>query len=434
MRTNLSRRRGRGLSVLTAALLSASALAGCGSSGPAGAGGEGKLDVWVYGDASAKVQEEVVKRFNKHSDVKAELTKVPGDNYQDKLRTAMGTPNAPDVFFNWGGGSIASFVDKDMLVDLGPELAKDADLKDAFLQPILDAGKVNKKLYGVPMRGMQPVMLFYNKDVFKKADAEPPRSWDDLLSLIGTFKKEGVTPFALAGSEAWPELMWVEYLLDRIGGPEVFQKIQDGDMSGWGDPAVLKTAQTIEDLVDRGAFGKNFSSVNYTADGASTLFAKDRAAMHLMGSWEYANQKANQPEFAKSGLGWTAFPAYPDGEGDPKNVVGNPTNYWSVNKKAEEREAALDFVKMAAEDKYADDLIANGDVPTTRDAGSRLGAHENPGYAQFQYDMVDQAPHFTLSWDQALPAEQSSAMLTQIQKLFNGQSTAREFVTAMKGL
>ena len=51
--------------------------------------------------------------------------------------------------------------------------------------------------------------------------------------------------------------------------------------------------------------------------------------MDLMGSWEYANQKANQPEFAKSGLGWTTFPAVPGGEGDPQSVVGNPNNYWS---------------------------------------------------------------------------------------------------------
>ncbi|WP_344529550.1 diacylglycerol/lipid kinase family protein, partial [Streptomyces rectiviolaceus] len=32
-------------------------------------------------------------------------------------------------------------------------------------------------------------------------------------------------------------------------------------------------------------------------------------------SWEYANQKANQKEFAKSGLGWTSFPAVPGGKG-----------------------------------------------------------------------------------------------------------------------
>ncbi|GDY53441.1 hypothetical protein SVIO_040640 [Streptomyces violaceusniger] len=230
--------------------------------------------------------------------------------------------------------------------------------------------------------------------------------------------------------------MWVEYLVDRYGGAGVFQKIQSQGMAAWDNPAVLKTAQTVRDLVGRGAFGKNYKSVNYTADGASTLFAKGKAAMHLMGSWEYANQKSNQPAFAKSGLGWTTFPAVPGGSGDPKSVVGNPTNYWSVNAKVkgDKQKAAIEFMKFAAEQDYSKDLIANGDVPTTSDATSLLGEHENPDYARFQYDLVKQAPDFTLSWDQALPAKYTPPLHTAVQKLFNGQLSPAGFVDALKGM
>ncbi|GAA2441175.1 extracellular solute-binding protein [Streptomyces macrosporus] len=427
--------RRRHAATLTAAALAASLLTACGSGGPGEAKGD-TLEVWVYQDASTKVQREAIKRFNENSDVKAELVEVPGEGYQDKMRSAMGTPNAPDVFFNWGGGSIGNFVEKGMLVDLTPEFEKDAEFKESFIPSILEAGKVDGKYYGVPMRGMQPVILFYNKEVFEKAGVEPPNTWKDLLGLIDTFKKEGVTPFALAGTDAWTELMWVEYLLDRIGGAEVFQRIQNGDSEAWGDPAVLKTAETVQDLVDRGAFGKNYKSVNYTADGASTLFAKGKAAMHLMGSWEYSNQKANQPEFAEKHLGWTTFPALPDGKGDPKSVVGNPTNFWSISSKLKgaQREAAIEFVKTASEDWYAETLVDNGDVPTTSDSENLVAEHDAPDYAVYQYDMVRDAPSFTLSWDQALPAQQASPMLTNIQKLFNKQLGPEEFVDAMKAL
>ncbi|MGW4076624.1 extracellular solute-binding protein [Streptomyces asiaticus] len=431
-----ARSRARARSTLAAAtLLVGTALAGCGSGGPGGSD-DGSLDVWVYQDASTKVQREVVERFNKTSDIKVKLTQVPGEGYSDKMRTSMGTPNAPDVFFNWGGGSISDFVKKDMLLDLDPAMAKDPELKKAFIPTILDAGAIDGKHYGIPMRGMQPVILFYNKDVFEKAGAQPPKSWDDLLKLIDTFKDKGVTPFALAGTDAWTELMWVEYLVDRYGGAGVFQKIQSQGMAAWDDPAVLKAAQTVRDLVGRGAFGKNYKSVNYTADGASTLFAKGKAAMHLMGSWEYANQKANQPAFAKSGLGWTTFPAVPGGTGDPKSVVGNPTNYWSVNAKVkgDKQKTAIEFVKFAAKQDYSKDLIANGDVPTTSDATSLLAGHENPDYARFQYDLVKQAPDFTLSWDQALPAKYTPPLHTAVQKLFNGQLSPAGFVDALKGM
>ncbi|MBA6437380.1 extracellular solute-binding protein [Streptomyces sp. GMR22] len=431
-----ARSRARARSTLAAAtLLVGTALAGCGSGGPGGSD-DGSLDVWVYQDASTKVQREVVERFNKTSDIKVKLTQVPGEGYSDKMRTSMGTPNAPDVFFNWGGGSISDFVKKDMLLDLDPAMAKDPELKKAFIPTILDAGAIDGKHYGIPMRGMQPVILFYNKDVFEKAGAQPPKSWNDLLKLIDTFKDKGVTPFALAGTDAWTELMWVEYLVDRYGGAGVFQKIQSQGMAAWDDPAVLKAAQTVRDLVGRGAFGKNYKSVNYTADGASTLFAKGKAAMHLMGSWEYANQKANQPAFAKSGLGWTTFPAVPGGTGDPKSVVGNPTNYWSVNAKVkgDKQKTAIEFVKFAAKQDYSKDLIANGDVPTTSDATSLLAGHENPDYARFQYDLVKQAPDFTLSWDQALPAKYTPPLHTAVQKLFNGQLSPAGFIDALKGM
>jgi xylobiose transport system substrate-binding protein len=390
----------------------------------------------VYQDASTKVQREAVERFNKTSEVKVKLTEVAGEGYSDKMRTSMGTPNAPDVFFNWGGGSISDFIAKDMLMDLTPVLDKDSSFKEAFIPSILDAGKIGDKYYGIPMRGMQPVILFYNKDVFADAGAEPPSSWDDVLKLINTFKAEDVTPFALAGADPWTELMWLEYLLDREGGPEVFKRIQGGDSSAWDDPAVLEAAQIVQDLVSRGAFGTKYKSVNYTADGASTLFAKGKAAMHLMGSWEYANQLTNQPEFAKSGLGWTSFPALPGGKGGPGNVVGNPTNYWSVSAKltGRKKDAAIAFLKAMGSQEYAEDLVANGDVPTTSNAADLLAEHTSATYAKFQYDMVSQAPAFTLSWDQALPAKQSTPMVTNIQKLFNGQLTPQGFVDAVKAL
>ncbi|MFD3574158.1 ABC transporter substrate-binding protein [Streptomyces sp. NPDC058644] len=423
----------------TAALtLAATGLSACGSGGPqdSAGGGGAALEAWVYGDPSAAVQRKVVDRFNKTSDVKVKLVEIPGEGYQDKMRTSMGTANAPDIFFNWGGGSISDFAAKDMLVDLGPYLKKDPALKKAFIPSILDAGRIEGTYYGVPMRGMQPVILFYNKKVFREAGAQPPGSWDDMLDLIDTFKEKDVTPFALAGADPWTELMWLEYLLDRFGGPGVFQKIMDGDKSAWNDPAMIKAGETIRDLVDRGAFGKNYKSVNYTADGASTLFARGKAAMHLMGSWEYANQQANQKEFAKSGLGWTSFPAVPGGKGDPKDVVGNPTNYWSVNatrvKKGERRDAAVEFLKFASRQSYAKDLVANGDVPATSDAKKQLAAHENPEYATYQYDMVSQAPAFTLSWDQALPARFTAPLTNNLQKLFNGDLSPKGFADAMR--
>ncbi|MGW4271597.1 ABC transporter substrate-binding protein [Streptomyces seoulensis] len=422
-----------------AALVSAAGLAACGSGSGSGGPGGGALTAMVYGDDAVKIQVTSVDRFNasaaaKKTGAEVRLQKIPGSEYPAKLRTAMGSPNAPDVFFNWGGGSIKAYRDAHQLVDLTDTIASDPVLKGGFLPSVLAAGALGGRNYGIPMRGMQPVVLFYNKTLFAEQGLRPPATWDQLLDNNARLKKAGITPFALGGSDIWPELMWLEYLVDRIGGPEVFDRIKNGDSAGWGDPAVLKAAETVRRLIDDGAFGKGYSSVAYTNGGAPALFAKGRAAMHLMGSWEYSTQLGKFPDFARKDLGWCAFPTYDGGAGDIRNVVGNPTNYWSVNARTSHKDAAVAFLRDCASPAYTKDLIANGDVPATAGAATLLDASPNPAFARFQYRMVQQAPAFTLSWDQAVDPSVQTPMLTEINKLFVGKSSPERFVSALKGL
>ncbi|MEW2404078.1 extracellular solute-binding protein [Streptomyces sp. NPDC046862] len=413
-------------------------LTACGSGSGSG-GDSGTITAFVYGDDAVKVQAAGVARFNKSAAAKkaggkVKLEKVPGSDYSPKLRTAMGSPSAPDVFFNWGGGSIKAYEEADKLVDLTDIINDDPVLRDGFLPAVLAAGDLKGRHYGIPMRGMQPVILFYNKSVFAEHKLQPPTTWDQLLDINAKLKKAKITPFALGGSDVWPELMWLEYLVDRIGGPEVFKRIQDGDAEGWGDPAVLRAAEMVKELIDDGAFGSKFTSVSYVNGGAPAVFAKGRAAMHLMGSWEYSTQLGKFPDFAKSNLGWAAFPKIEDGTGDVRNVVGNPTNYWSINSRTRNKDLAVAFLKDCASQAYAKDLVDLGDVPTTSNAAELLSSAPNPEYARFQYDMVEKAPAFTLSWDQALGDALGTKMHTEIGKLFAGKSSPSQFVAACKGL
>jgi xylobiose transport system substrate-binding protein len=418
------------LPLLAAAALLAP-LTACSSGGGSSSSG-GTLHVYVYQDTATKVQDAAAAQFNKTSKVKVKLIGVPGTNYSDKLRAVMGTPNAPDVFFNWGQGSIKPYVDAGRLLDLTPYLNSDPSFKNSFIPAVLDAGKINGKYYGIPMRGTQPVILFYDKALFSKYGLQPPKTYSDLLGVVSTFKSKGITPIALGGVDTWTELMWLEILLDRTAGPSVFTRIESGDKSAWGDPAMLKTAQEVRQLIDEGAFGTHYKSIGYVDGAAPKLFSSGKAAMHLMGSWEYWTQLSDNPTFAKQNMGYLAFPTIPGGAGNPDDVVGNPTNYWSVNAHTKYKSAAVAFLKLMSTPSYQDLLIKDGEIPATANAQSLLSQTPNPPYATFQYQMVQNAPSFQLSWDQALESQIATPMLTNIQKLFNGQLTPQQFVAAMQ--
>src|SRR5690242_13902950 len=158
-------------------------LAACGSGSDSSSGkvsgDSGTFHVLVYGDATNKVEKQIVDTFNKTSKVKAVLDTIPGADYQQKLQTIINTKQAPDVFFNWGGGSIKPFVDAGLLMPLDDMIAKDPGLKTNFLSSVFDTAVVDGKAYGVPMRGTQPVLLFSNTKVLADAGVSAPKTFDE---------------------------------------------------------------------------------------------------------------------------------------------------------------------------------------------------------------------------------------------------------------
>jgi len=414
-------------------------LAGCGSSSGSGSGSSGSstaaVHFWTLKDPTNTVQQAGIDTLNTTAKTKIAMDVVPSDGYLDKLRTAMGSNRMPGMFFSWGGGPMREYATAKKIVDVAT-LPGGKDLASHFLPAVLKVGQTaDGTLVGVPCRGTQPVFLFYNKKVFTAAGVQPPKTWSDLQSLITTFTGKGITPFALAGKggNEWTELMWLEYLTDRLGGPQVFDKIQAGDSSGWTDPAILQAAQMIKKLVDGGAFGKKFGSVAYGAGGSSTLLSSGKAAMELMGSWEYAVQQGTSADFAKNDLGYVAFPTVDGGKGDPNDVVGNPSNYVSVTTSADATTAGA-YLQTLYGDDYVKGLVKMGEVPVTTNAKDALAAAPDPAYATFQFNLVQQAPAFTQSWDQALGFKIATPMLAELQKLFNGQQTPDQFAAAAAAL
>ncbi|AXJ11639.1 extracellular solute-binding protein [Arthrobacter sp. PM3] len=412
-------------------------LAACGSSGPAGtAASADSATMWGLTGGNQPVLQKSITDWNSaHPDSSIKLDFFANDAYKTKVRTAVGAGQGPTFIYGWGGGVLKSYVDAGQVDDLSAFLKDNPDVQDRYLPAVLKNGVIDGKTYALPNNNVQPVVLYFNKDVFDKVGVQAPKTWDELMALVPKFKDAGIAPFSLGGQSRWPDLMWLEYLVERIGGPEVFANIAANKPGAWSDPAVTEALTKIQQLVDAGGFVNGFSSIAADSNADQALLYTGKSAMILQGGWIYQGMKKDAADFVKSGkLGYTTFPTVSGGKGDPANVVGNPSNFWSVSSKATEgqKKAALEYVKSGMfSDSNVQSLIDSGAVPVVKGIEAKLAASPDKDFLTYVYDMAKNAPSFTLSWDQALSPAQGDAMLANLDQIFLKKITPEQFVATM---
>ncbi|NIJ10843.1 raffinose/stachyose/melibiose transport system substrate-binding protein [Saccharomonospora amisosensis] len=405
----------------------------CGTSGP---GANSGASAWALTGGDEQTIRTSFESWNEgHPDSAINVEFFANDAYKQKIRTAIGANDAPTLIFGWGGGTLKEWVAGGKVADLSAEIDKSPQLVDKFLPSVLETGKVEGKTYALPNNGMQPVLLYYNKDVFAKVGAEPPRTWQDLMALVPKFKQAGIAPLAIGGQSKWPQLMWEEYLVDRIGGPEVFNAIAANEPGAWSHPAIKQANRMIQELVAAGGFVKGFNSIASDSAADSALLYTGKAAMLLMGSWAYPTIKESAPDFIAEGkLGYTTFPTVEGGKGDPANIVGNPANFWAVSAQAsdEDKRVALEYLSNGMmNDAYVDTLLSGGSVPPVAGIEDKFAGTDEPEYLSFVYELASDAPSFQLSWDQALSPKQADALLNNLERLFLNEITPEQFSANM---
>ncbi|WP_407320372.1 extracellular solute-binding protein [Isoptericola halotolerans] len=388
---------------------------------------------WALSGGSDVVLEGAFDQWNReHPGEEITVSWLENDAYKARIGEALDAGDPPTLILGWAGSDLDRLVADDAVVDLTDAVEP---VLDRVLPAVAANGEVDGRTYAVPNNQTQPVVLYHNAEVLEAAGVEPPETYDDLLAAVPVLEEAGVLPIALAGGSRWPELMYLQYLTDRIGGPEVFQRVVDGEPGAWSDPAILEALRLIRELVDAGAFGEYFTETVADGSGDVSLVATGNAAFVLQGAWVYPDFLESDPALvARDGLGFAPFPVVDGGTGDPDNVVGNPANVWSVSAAAspEAQQVAIDFlVEQTYAEREVERFLVVRTVPPVRKLDRRLDGLESEDYLRFVHDMVASAPHFQLSWDQALPADQSGPLLDNLHRVFTGELTARGFADAM---
>ncbi|MDR2457599.1 MAG: extracellular solute-binding protein [Clostridiales Family XIII bacterium] len=416
-----------GLVLCFAVLVGTVSFAACGGGG----GAEGnQIVAWDLANGSADVAKKAaVENFNASSEIKITLEQFENDQYKEKIQADMANGEGPDLIYGWGQtGIMKRWVDAGEIADL---TGKVDTLLDKVVDSVAKGCVFDGKTYGVPIESTQPIIMYYNKKLFKKINAEYPKTWEEFLALIPKFRDANIVPVSVAGGAAWTEMMWAEYLVDNIAGPDAFLSILDNDAGAWTNPDIVKAMTELEKFIKLKPFEDGYESVTPDQNGELALLCEDKAAMMLQGSW-LTSTIANDYADAKDNIELGQFPFYEGGKGDATNLVGNLSNYWSVSAKADQavQDAAIKFLDDEIfTESYVDELLAVDSIPPVKGIENKITNDK----IKFLYEKINDADSFQLSWDQSLDPDASNVLLNGLTELFTGKTSAKAWCEMMDG-
>ncbi|WP_319533131.1 extracellular solute-binding protein [uncultured Cohaesibacter sp.] len=360
---------------------------------------------------------------------KVEDSHIANDAYKTKLKIAFGANEAPCVFTSWGGGPLREYIKAGKVTNLTPYLESNKDFADRFLPASFSPAKYNGDVYGLPVMGTSVAVIIYNKEIFEKLGITPPKTWSELMDVVKVLNENKIAPFALANKAKWPGSMFFVYLADRIGGPEVFQKAADREPGGsFEDPTFIKAGEMLQDLVKAGGFARGYNGLDYDIGGSRRLLYSGRAAMELMGSWEFGSIENENPDFAKH-VGFFTFPAVEGGKGNPNNAIGTMgDNYISINADCPYQDAAFELLKFSTDDRAAELKMEDNKILPIKEA------NVSDPYLSDVMDAVAKAPSIQLWYDQELAPALAEVHKDTTQQLLGLSITPEEAAAKMEAM
>lgn len=390
------------------------------------AGGE-TIDIWHIQVTTPEVIQDAADRFmadNPGVEVKVEA--LQNDPFKTKLAVALGAGNPPCIFPTWGGGPLYQYATAGQVIDLTPYMEADA-YKDHFVPASLSNVTFDGKIYGVPGENSTIAVVWYNKALFEQLGLTAPKTWAELQTVIETLKANDVVPFALANLTKWTSSMYYMYLVDRLGGPEVFASAANRTGGSFEDPVFVEAGKMVQDLVNAGAFNEGFNGLDYDTGGSRQLMYAGKAAMELMGSWQLSTMKAENPDFVENNLSFFPFPAIDGGKGDPTAVVGTVgDNYYSISSACKNPDLAFKVIQYMVDDTATAMRVANGMIPPIEGV-----TVEDPRQQEI-VDMIGNAASVQLWYDQYLPPELGEVHKDTMQALFGLALTPEEAAKAQE--
>jgi alpha-glucoside transport system substrate-binding protein len=271
--------------------------------------------------------------INSETDYKAEVESVGDFEEQFQIRAEGGTL---DVAAVPQPGSIPDLVASGSLTSL-EDLGLDIDaMTDLVGESFMALGEVDGKHYGLPTNINLKSMVWYPKDDFDAAGYEVPETWDDMIALSDQIVADGGTPWCVGfeseGSTGWPATDWMEDIMLRTAGPDVYDQWVAHEIP-FNDEAVVNAGEIFGDIMFTDGYvlggADQTPSINF-GDAPAPMF-QDPPGCWLHRQASFITAQPGWDPNAKAGVDYDWFPLPPiDQEGTlyagELTVVGKNAN------------------------------------------------------------------------------------------------------------
>ncbi|WEK12480.1 MAG: ABC transporter substrate-binding protein [Candidatus Microbacterium phytovorans] len=271
------------------------ALAGC-SGGPGSGnngnnGSEGTDDnvVTVYGtiaDTEAELLEQSWADFEAESgiDIKYESSK----EFEAQIAVRAQGGSAPDIAIFPQPGLMADIANLGYLKE-APDAVK-ANVESGWSEDWANYGTVDGTLYGAPLMASVKGWIWYSPSFFADNGYEVPTDWQGLLDLTAQIQADTDQPpwcigFGSDAATGWPGTDWIEDLVLRQSGTEVYDKWIANE-TPFTDPAIKSAFDEFgkialnPDYVNAGFGGTDTIVTTPFGDPAQALVDGDCALHH----------------------------------------------------------------------------------------------------------------------------------------------------------
>ncbi|MGH3715378.1 MAG: ABC transporter substrate-binding protein [Micromonosporaceae bacterium] len=314
--------RGIGAALAAVALVAA----GCGGDdggGPAKGSlkGETVEVAAVWSGAEQEKFKKVLKAFEDQTGAKVNYTST-GDDIATVLGGQIQGGKPPDVAILPQPGLMNDLAKQGALKPVDSKVETAIDENYSSIWKTLGTAE-DGKLYGVWVKAANKSLMWYNTTAFEDAGVEPPATWDEFNTTLGTIADSGITPLSVAGADGWTLTDWFENVYLQVAGPEMYDKLAKHEIP-YTDPTVKETLKLLGDLwggeniVVGGP--KGALAVKFTQSVANVFADNPKGAIVFEG--DFVGGVVNDETSAKVGETAKFFDFPLVKEGGKKSVVG----------------------------------------------------------------------------------------------------------------